>query len=172
MYACDFSTTAIDIVKVCGLRCRPYHLWPYTISPQNHTQYDKDRCHAFVHDLAQYPLPLPSNSLSAVTAIFVLSALHPDRFAGQLSSFSFPFPHHVLCPFPPFLFLSIAFVDSFIASCVSLLMLTWVHRMSTADFNLQCRKSSGSVQGKLDVFVFLVTYADYFVSINARKTGH
>eukprot|EP00040_Diaphanoeca_grandis_P022598 m.121868 g.121868 ORF g.121868 m.121868 type:complete len:427 (-) comp28884_c0_seq1:76-1356(-) len=60
VYASDFSTKAIDIVKE---------------SPD----YDTKRCHAFVCDAAEDPVGLPENSVDVVVLIFVLSAIRPER---------------------------------------------------------------------------------------------
>ena len=61
VYGCDFSSTAIEIVKSNKL-------------------YDESKCHAFVCDITINPLELsriPKNSLDIITAIFVISALNP-----------------------------------------------------------------------------------------------
>lgn len=57
MYACDYSSTAIDIVK------------------SDHT-YDEKRCLAFIKDISDdEPYPIAKNSLDIIIMIFVLSAL-------------------------------------------------------------------------------------------------
>ncbi|XP_047488575.1 tRNA N(3)-methylcytidine methyltransferase METTL2-like [Penaeus chinensis] len=63
MYCCDFSSTAVDIVKE---------------SPD----YDTNRCRAFVCDLTSeaWGAPFPKSSLDVIVCIFVLSALNPDKF--------------------------------------------------------------------------------------------
>ncbi|XP_049862120.1 tRNA N(3)-methylcytidine methyltransferase METTL2 isoform X1 [Schistocerca gregaria] len=63
VYACDFSSTAINILKE---------------SPE----YEPERCHAFVCDVTadDWEPPFEANSLDIVAAIFVISAIHPDRF--------------------------------------------------------------------------------------------
>ncbi|KAI8515838.1 Methyltransferase-like protein 2-A [Branchiostoma belcheri] len=67
MYCCDFSATAIDIVK-------------------QHPDYTSRRCHAFVHDLTDTasPLPFPQASLDIIIMIFVLSAIHPDKMQSTV----------------------------------------------------------------------------------------
>ena len=61
VYGCDFSSTAIDIVRSNQL-------------------YSENKCHAFVCDISQkfLELPIPEESLDIITMIFVLSALNPD----------------------------------------------------------------------------------------------
>ncbi|XP_067650003.1 tRNA N(3)-methylcytidine methyltransferase METTL2-like isoform X1 [Haliotis asinina] len=62
VYCCDFSSTAIQIVK-------------------DHTDYNPHRCHAFVSDISDTSavLPMPDNSLDLVIMIFVLSAINPQK---------------------------------------------------------------------------------------------
>uniref|UniRef100_A0A8D0BTT3 tRNA N(3)-cytidine methyltransferase n=1 Tax=Salvator merianae TaxID=96440 RepID=A0A8D0BTT3_SALMN len=62
VYCCDFSTTAVDLVK-------------------GHPDYDDSRCFAFVHDLCEEetPFPMPDESVDVVVLIFVLSALLPEK---------------------------------------------------------------------------------------------
>jgi methyltransferase-like protein 6 len=62
MYACDFSKRAVDMVKA-------------------HEKYDESRCKAFVCDLTQDDLTdnVPANSLDIVSAIFVFSAIPPEK---------------------------------------------------------------------------------------------
>nr|XP_020667357.1 methyltransferase-like protein 2 isoform X1 [Pogona vitticeps] len=61
VYCCDFSTTAVDLVKA-------------------HPEYDTSRCFAFVHDLSNNgtPFPMPDECLDVVVLIFVLSAVLPE----------------------------------------------------------------------------------------------
>lgn len=68
VYCCDFSSTAVDIVKE---------------SPD----YDTKRCHAFVCDLSSedWEAPFPKGSLDIIVCIFVLSALHPDKYPYVIS---------------------------------------------------------------------------------------
>uniref|UniRef100_A0A8C4Q1B6 tRNA N(3)-cytidine methyltransferase n=1 Tax=Eptatretus burgeri TaxID=7764 RepID=A0A8C4Q1B6_EPTBU len=61
VYCCDFSSTAVDLVKA-------------------HPDYDPKRCHAFVHDLCtNAPYPMPCRSLDIIILIFVLSSINPDK---------------------------------------------------------------------------------------------
>lgn len=71
IYGCDFSSTAIDIVKSNKL-------------------YSEDRCHAFVCDISQkcLELPIPEESLDLITMIFVLSALNPNDMAHCIINLS------------------------------------------------------------------------------------
>lgn len=68
VYCCDFSSVAVDIVKE---------------SPD----YDAKRCHAFVCDLSseEWETPFPKGSLDIIVCIFVLSALHPDKYPQVIS---------------------------------------------------------------------------------------
>ncbi|XP_063881296.1 tRNA N(3)-methylcytidine methyltransferase Mettl2-like isoform X2 [Scylla paramamosain] len=68
VYCCDFSSVAVDIVKE---------------SPD----YDTKRCHAFVCDLSseEWETPFPKGSLDIIVCIFVLSALHPDKYPQVIS---------------------------------------------------------------------------------------
>lgn len=63
VYACDFSTTAVNILK-------------------ENPEYEPERCCAFVCDVTadDWEPPFEANSLDIVAAIFVMSAIHPDRF--------------------------------------------------------------------------------------------
>ncbi|XP_046363913.2 tRNA N(3)-methylcytidine methyltransferase METTL2-like isoform X2 [Haliotis rufescens] len=62
VYCCDFSSTAIQIVK-------------------EHTDCDPRRCTAFVCDISDTSavLPMPDNSLDLIIMIFVLSAINPQK---------------------------------------------------------------------------------------------
>lgn len=48
---------------------------------QAHPDYDASVCHAFVHDICEEmdSFPFPPQSLDVILAVFVLSAIHPDR---------------------------------------------------------------------------------------------
>ena len=60
IYGCDFSLTAINIVKANCL-------------------YDENKCSAFVCDISEekMDIPIPEESIDIITIIFVLSALNP-----------------------------------------------------------------------------------------------
>ncbi|CAG2110400.1 unnamed protein product [Medioppia subpectinata] len=62
IYCCDFSSTAISLVKSNPL-------------------YDQKRCNAFTLDITcdDWTVPFPKCSLDVVTMIFVLSAIDPNR---------------------------------------------------------------------------------------------
>ncbi|XP_017349242.1 tRNA N(3)-methylcytidine methyltransferase METTL2 [Ictalurus punctatus] len=67
VYCCDFSSTAIDLVK-------------------SNPEYNPSRCHAFVHDLSDVTAtyPMPEQSLDVIVLIFVLSALHPEKMQSSI----------------------------------------------------------------------------------------
>ena len=67
MYGCDYSETAVDIVK-------------------SHRDYDSKRCHVFVHDITTTDgsLPVPDDSLDLVVMIFVLSALEFHNMSSAI----------------------------------------------------------------------------------------
>merc|ERR1712244_23792 len=68
MYCCDFSSTAIQILK-------------------DHPDHDATRCHAFVCDITQENLDLPfeEESLDVIIMIFVLSAVCPEKMQSAVS---------------------------------------------------------------------------------------
>uniref|UniRef100_A0A3Q4AER9 tRNA N(3)-cytidine methyltransferase n=1 Tax=Mola mola TaxID=94237 RepID=A0A3Q4AER9_MOLML len=76
LYCCDFSPSAIQMVKA-------------------HPDYDGSVCHAFVHDLCEEeaPFPFPPQSLDVILAVFVLSAIHPDRIQGVVNRLSMYLKH-------------------------------------------------------------------------------
>jgi len=59
-----------------------------TCNEQEHRDYDASRCHAFVCDISdeRCQLPFPDSSLDVIICIFVLSAIHPDKYAVYISS--------------------------------------------------------------------------------------
>ncbi|KAJ2641505.1 hypothetical protein GGF44_002090 [Coemansia sp. RSA 1694] len=69
IYACDFSPRAINYVKA-------------------NPHYSEDRCHAFVCDITKDRLAnvIPPHSVDIVSAIFVLSALPPEKQAAAVSN--------------------------------------------------------------------------------------
>jgi len=76
MYACDFSSRAINLVKA-------------------HKDYKEDRVHAFVCDVTVDDLTaeIPPASVDIVTLIFVLSAVSPEKMSQALQTI-----RHVLKP--------------------------------------------------------------------------
>ncbi|XP_046543222.1 tRNA N(3)-methylcytidine methyltransferase METTL6-like [Haliotis rubra] len=66
-HACDFSKRAVEFVK-------------------SHPQYDAARCNAFQCDLTADDLRdnVPPDTVDAVSMIFVLSAIHPDKMLAAL----------------------------------------------------------------------------------------
>ncbi|CAG09945.1 unnamed protein product, partial [Tetraodon nigroviridis] len=71
LFCCDFSPCAIRLLKA-------------------NPEYDECVCHAFVHDICEETacLPFPPQSLDAILAVFVLSAIHPDRLQGVVNRLS------------------------------------------------------------------------------------
>ncbi|KAG8447025.1 hypothetical protein GDO86_014465 [Hymenochirus boettgeri] len=68
VYCCDFSSTAVDLVK-------------------SNEHYDPSRCFAFVHDVSNEhcPFPVPEHSLDVIVLIFVLSAICPEKMQSVIS---------------------------------------------------------------------------------------
>ncbi|KAG0261962.1 hypothetical protein BG011_000511 [Mortierella polycephala] len=69
VYACDFSATAVDVVKA-------------------NPEYDPKRGKAFVWDLAGDDIPpeVEPESMDVLVLIFVLSALHPDKWDQAMNN--------------------------------------------------------------------------------------
>ncbi|KAJ3414578.1 Methyltransferase-like protein 6 [Chytridiales sp. JEL 0842] len=69
--ACDFSTRAVDFVK-------------------SNPNYDTKRCNAFVCDLTCNPLTdnIPASSVDIVSAIFVFSAIPPEKQLQAIQNLS------------------------------------------------------------------------------------
>ncbi|KAF9130087.1 hypothetical protein BGW39_003491 [Mortierella sp. 14UC] len=69
VYACDFSSTAVEVVK-------------------NNPEYDPKRGKAFVWDLGGDDIPpeVEPESMDVLVLIFVLSALHPDRWEHAMNN--------------------------------------------------------------------------------------
>lgn len=51
---------------------------------QTNPEYDPGRCFAFVHDLSDVGAnyPIPDGTLDVIVLIFVLSALHPNKYVS------------------------------------------------------------------------------------------
>lgn len=86
------------IMKGCVDRC--IHLYSCELTDvltlpscrQTNPEYDPERCFAFVHDLSdeEATYPVPDGTLDVIVLIFVLSALHPDKYELlSLSSYLF-----------------------------------------------------------------------------------
>ncbi|XP_044153601.1 tRNA N(3)-methylcytidine methyltransferase METTL2A [Bufo gargarizans] len=71
VYCCDFSSTAVEIVK-------------------SNPNYDPSRCFAFVHDLSDESstYPIPEESLDVIVLIFVLSAILPSKMQEAITRLS------------------------------------------------------------------------------------
>ncbi|KAF9360245.1 hypothetical protein BGX26_010046 [Mortierella sp. AD094] len=69
VYGCDFSSTAVGVVK-------------------GNLNYDEKRCKAFVWDLGGDDIPpeVEPESMDVLVLIFVLSALHPDRWENAMNN--------------------------------------------------------------------------------------
>ena len=68
VYCCDFSSTAVNLVK-------------------ENADFNQNRCHAFVCDIADEnsAIPFPDGSLDIIILIFVLSAIHPDKMQSVIN---------------------------------------------------------------------------------------
>ncbi|KAJ8314039.1 hypothetical protein KUTeg_008600 [Tegillarca granosa] len=71
VYCCDFSSTAIDLVK-------------------EHPDYNTERCHAFVCDICDESTTMlfPQKSLDVIVMIFVLSAIKPEKMQSVIDRLS------------------------------------------------------------------------------------
>jgi hypothetical protein len=52
-----------------------------THAGQSHSLFEKQLCCAFVCDISSEEVDLPDESLDVIIMIFVLSAIHPTKFA-------------------------------------------------------------------------------------------
>lgn len=68
IHACDFSPTAIDLIK-------------------SNPEYHAERHNAFVHDVT-VPFPIPDNSLDSASMIFLLSAIEPRLHSSVITNIS------------------------------------------------------------------------------------
>lgn len=72
IYACDFSPRAVGFV-------------------QSNPKYDPDRMHAFqcdITDVDQFNEHIQEGTLDIITMIFVLSAIHPEKFPTVIQNMS------------------------------------------------------------------------------------
>ncbi|ORZ16124.1 S-adenosyl-L-methionine-dependent methyltransferase [Lobosporangium transversale] len=69
VYGCDFSSTAVEVVR-------------------GNINYDEKRCKAFVWDLGSDDIPpeVEPESMDVLVLIFVLSALHPDKWDNAMNN--------------------------------------------------------------------------------------
>ncbi|KAK3811137.1 MAG: S-adenosyl-L-methionine-dependent methyltransferase, partial [Benniella sp.] len=69
VYGCDFSSTAVEVVR-------------------SNPNYDEKRCKAFVWDLGGDDIPpeVQPESMDVLVLIFVLSALHPDKWDQAMNN--------------------------------------------------------------------------------------
>ncbi|GAB1296954.1 tRNA N(3)-methylcytidine methyltransferase METTL2 [Apodemus speciosus] len=100
VYCCDFSATAVELLKILpdppafafpkNARISPllvtrsgFFWWEkqYWHLKRTNSEYDPSRCFAFVHDLCDedQSYPMPEDSLDVIVLIFVLSAIVPDK---------------------------------------------------------------------------------------------
>ncbi|GIX73595.1 tRNA N(3)-methylcytidine methyltransferase METTL2 [Caerostris extrusa] len=68
VYCCDFSETAVSLVK-------------------NNSLFDPNYCHAFVCDISAdvWNVPFKESSLDFIILVFVLSAIHPDKMQSTIN---------------------------------------------------------------------------------------
>ncbi|KAJ2607802.1 hypothetical protein EV177_005317 [Coemansia sp. RSA 1804] len=84
VYACDYSSTAIDVVKVRFDSASASNVKIQKDAASSHADkaYDEQRCSAFVWDLSSAELPpqVEPESVDILLMVFVFSALHPDQW--------------------------------------------------------------------------------------------
>jgi methyltransferase-like protein 6 len=93
IYGVDFAAKAIELVKVMRWEELEDDLTAFLSFAQSNEAYNESRCQAFVCDISRQALPPAISSVDIVTAIFVLSALTPERVPAALSAI-----HKVLRP--------------------------------------------------------------------------
>lgn len=81
VYCCDYSKTAIEIVKVVLIVMSGAKGGLGVWALQAHPSYDPSRCLAFEWDVTEAgaDIPVPDGSINLLSAIFVLSAIPPEK---------------------------------------------------------------------------------------------
>ena len=69
VFACDYSTVAVDLVK-------------------NNSLYNQERCKAFVYDITSTEpvADVQEGTIDVISCLFVLSAIHPDTWAQAVQN--------------------------------------------------------------------------------------
>ncbi|KAJ2962128.1 hypothetical protein NQZ79_g2698 [Umbelopsis isabellina] len=90
IYACDFSSRAVGMVQVSELLAFQCLYWgsKHSSPYQANEQYNESRCKAFVADLTVDDLcaTVPAESVDLVSAIFVLSAIPPEKMSVAIQN--------------------------------------------------------------------------------------